>query len=109
MRMNARSYTLVNYGYALIKVIVGFLPCSLVFGTLCLVPLWICLLLPFSVAGMKLAVAGFNLWDYERRGNAFNENKLGKLGLGASPRCCWPWPMACRRLESPCRYRLPQP
>ena len=82
MRMNARSYTLVNYGYALIKVIVGFLPCSLAFGTLCLVPLWICLLLPFSVAGMKLAVAGFNLWDYERRGNAFNENKLGKLGWG---------------------------
>ena len=29
LRMNARSYTLVNYGYALGKVVVGFLPCLL--------------------------------------------------------------------------------
>ena len=29
-------------------------------------------------------MAGFNLWDYERRGNAFNENKLGKLGWGVA-------------------------
>ena len=46
MRMNARSYTLVNYGYALLKVLVGFLPFTLLFGLDRGVPLWLCLLLP---------------------------------------------------------------
>ena len=32
LRMNARSYTLVNYGYALGKVVVGFLPFTILFG-----------------------------------------------------------------------------
>ena len=32
LRMNARSYTLANYGYALLKVVVGFLPFTILFG-----------------------------------------------------------------------------
>ena len=32
LRMNARSYTLSNYGYALGKVVVGFLPFTILFG-----------------------------------------------------------------------------
>lgn len=83
MRMDARSFTLVNYGYALVKVIVGFLPFCLISAVLCSFPLWLGALLPLSVAGMKLAAAGITLRDYECRGNAFNENKLGKLGWGA--------------------------
>lgn len=41
MRMNARSYTLVNYGCALLKTIVGFLPFTVLFGTSRDVPLWL--------------------------------------------------------------------
>ena len=78
MRMDARTYTLVNYYYAIAKVIVGFLPFAVYFGTGRGVPLWFCLLIPFSVAGLKLAFAAFSLWDYERRGLAYNENKLSK-------------------------------
>lgn len=78
MRMDARQYTLVNYGYAILKVIVGFLPFSLLFGLLRGVPLWICLLIPFSVAGAKIMRAAYSLWDYEKRGFAYNENKLSK-------------------------------
>ncbi len=78
MRMNAREYTLVNYGYALCKVLVGFLPFSIVFGLLCGVPLWFCLLLPFCVAGVKLAVSAHSLRDYEKSGYVYNENKLRK-------------------------------
>lgn len=78
MRMDARAYTLINYAYAIAKVVVGFLPFTLWFGLSKGVPLWICLLLPFSVAGWKLTVAAYNLWDYERRGFAYNENKLSK-------------------------------
>ena len=32
LRMNAREYTLVNYGYNILKVIIGFLPFSILFG-----------------------------------------------------------------------------
>lgn len=83
MRMDAREYTVVNYAYAILKVLLGFLPFTLLFGRMLALPLWICFLLPFSVAGCKLAVAAFSLWDYERRGCGYNENKLGKfLWLG---------------------------
>lgn len=78
MRMNAREYTLVNYGYAILKVIVGFLPFSIWFGLSRGIPLWFCLLIPFSVAGVKMAVAASSLWDYEKRGLVYNENKLRK-------------------------------
>lgn len=78
LRMNAREYTLVNYGYNILKVIIGFLPFSIIFGMLRDVPLWFCILIPFSVAGIKLAVAAYSLWDYERSGFVYNENKLKK-------------------------------
>ena len=78
MRMDARKYTLVNYIYAILKVIVGFLPFSLCFGLDKGIPLWLCLLIPFSVAGVKMAVAAFELWDYKKRGLVYNENKLRK-------------------------------
>lgn len=78
MRMNAREYTLVNYIYAILKVIVGFLPFSIWFGLEKGVPLWLCILIPFSVAGVKMAVAASSLWDYEKRGLVYNENKLQK-------------------------------
>ena len=78
MRMNAREYTLVNYFYALLKVILGFLPFSVWFGLEKGLPLWLCLLVPFSVAGVKMAVAALSLWDYEKHGMVYNENKLRK-------------------------------
>ena len=83
MRMDAQAYTRVNYGYAMIKVIVGTLPWSIVFGRVMGLALWLCLLLPFSVAGWKMAVAASSLWDYERRGLVYNENQLGKWLWGA--------------------------
>ncbi len=78
MRMDARDYTIVNYAYAILKVIVGFLPFTLWFGILGEVPFWLCFVLPFSIAGCKLCVTAYSLWDYERRGHAYNENKINK-------------------------------
>lgn len=79
LRMNARSYTLVHYGYALLKTVVGFLPFTLLLGLERGVPLWLCLLLPFCVAGAKLSVAAYSLRDYEKKGSVHKENKLQKL------------------------------
>ena len=72
MRMNAREYTLVNYGYTILKVILGFLPFSIYFGTLQGIPFWFCLLIPFSIAGVKLAVSAFSF------GFVYKEGKIRK-------------------------------
>ena len=79
MRMDAKDYTLVNYGYAILKVLAGFLPFCILLGTAAGVPLWICLLIPFFVAGLKMTVAAFSLWDYEKHGTIRNENGLDRL------------------------------
>lgn len=78
MRMSARDYTLVNYFYTIIKVIIGFFPFSIWFGLNKGIPLWLCVIIPFSVAGMKMIVAASSLWDYEKRGFVYNENKIRK-------------------------------
>ena len=82
MRMDAREYTLVNYLYAILKVVIGFLPFGLLFGMDRGLPLWFCLLLPLCIVGMKLFVAATSLWDYEKRGFGYNENKLSKYVWG---------------------------
>lgn len=79
LRMNARDYTLVNYTYAIGKVIIGFFAFGWLFGALSGVPLWICFLIPLFVAGCKLFVAARCLRDYEKTGKAANENVLGKF------------------------------
>ncbi len=82
LKMDAREYTLVNYCYSILKVVIGFLPVTILFGTGRGVPLWFCLLLPFCIAGMKLSAAAVSLWDYERRGFGYNESKLSKYAWG---------------------------
>ncbi len=80
MGMDARAYTLVNYGYAILKTFVGFLPFSILFGRLQGIHPLICLLIPFFVSGLKLAAAARSLMYYEKTGQALSENNLGKLG-----------------------------
>lgn len=79
LRMNARDYTLTNYGYALAKVVVGFLPLTILFGLTRGVPLWLCLMIPFCVVGVKVTVAADSLRDYEKRGYVRSENNLQKI------------------------------
>ena len=78
LRMNARSYTLANYGYALLKIVVGFLPLTILFGVDRGVPLWLCLLIPFCIAGIKLTISAYSLRNYEKTGRYHNENELQK-------------------------------
>lgn len=78
MRMDAREYVLTDYGYAMLKVVVGFFPLSALFGLGWGVPFWFCLLIPFAVVGFKLTAAACSLLDYKRTGNVRNENRLGK-------------------------------
>lgn len=79
LRMDARQYTLVNYGYAMLKVVAGFLPAAVIIGLAQDIPIWICLLVPFFVAGLKLISAAISLTIYEKTGRTTNENGPGKL------------------------------
>ena len=74
MRMSAREYTLSNYFYFLLKMIVGFLPFTLLFGLLSEVPIVICLVMPLFVISVKLMFTALALHDYARTGRARNEN-----------------------------------
>ncbi len=78
MRMNARKYTLVNFGYVLLKTIIGFLPMCIFFGLQRGVPLWFCLVLPLCVAGAKIAASAGPLREYEKNGCRYQENKIRK-------------------------------
>uniref|UniRef100_UPI004056006D hypothetical protein n=1 Tax=Acetatifactor sp. TaxID=1872090 RepID=UPI004056006D len=78
MRMNSREYTLANYFYAIGKLIVGLGAAVFLFCRKLELPLWVLSLLPFFVAGLKMSVAAFSLWQYERSGEAANENILKK-------------------------------
>lgn len=77
--MDARSYTLINYFYVILKVLAGFTLCSFVFGLPAGLSIWQCILVPLFVAGAKITVAAYELWKYEKTGNPNNENKLGVL------------------------------
>ena len=74
MRMDAREYALSNYLYFLLKTVIGFLPCSLVFGIIEGIPLWVCFVIPFFIVSVKCVFTAWGLKDYERKKKARNEN-----------------------------------
>ncbi len=76
LRMDAREYALVTYGYEMIKVLVGYLIFGMIFGRMCALLAWQCILLSFSAAGIKLTVVAWSLREYERTGIAVSENKV---------------------------------
>ena len=75
MRMDAKKYSLSNYFYAIIKVFIGFLPFTILFGLLSDVPLWLCFILPLFIASTKIIVSAYSLSLYEKKGIIINENK----------------------------------
>ena len=66
--MDARQYILVNYGYQLVKLAVGYVIFGLLFGMLAGVPVWICLLMPLYAAGAKCTVIALSLRHFQRTG-----------------------------------------
>ena len=80
MRMDAREYTLSNYGYSILKVIVGFLPFTVWAGRTRQVPIMLCILIPFFIAGAKMTVAWIALKRYQDTGRCTNENLPDRTG-----------------------------
>lgn len=73
MNMDARKYTLSNYIYSMIRVFVGFLPFTLLFGLLCKLPLWVSFLLPLYVVMIKLITVVFEIRKFEKKKKVKNK------------------------------------
>ena len=74
MNMDARKYGLSNYYYQLLKLVIGFLPFTILFGMITKTPLCIQLALPFFVVAIKLIVMNYSLYDFNKNQKAKNEN-----------------------------------
>ncbi len=84
LRMNVKSYTLIQFGWEMFKTALGFLPLSLFFGWSNGVSLWFCLLFPFCVVGGKLFAAAKDLRAFERRGCVIMEHPWLQWGSAAA-------------------------
>lgn len=80
LRMDAKGYALVNYGYEQIKLLIGFFIFGVVLGFIADIPFIVCLMIPFFVSGSKATVAAFYLRKYDRTGRAENESLFGVKG-----------------------------
>ena len=75
IRINAKEYTKTNYLYSILKVIIGFMPFTIVFGLIANVNIFICILIPFYIASAKIIVGAYSLLEYEKKKIIINENK----------------------------------
>ena len=88
MRMDAREYTLSNYLYFLLKMLVGFLPFALLFGLLAGVNPFVCLLVPLVVCGAKLIISAIVLFDCRDGEKVRNENLPTTVVWAGVGLCC---------------------
>ena len=79
MNMNAREYGLSNYYYQLIKLVIGFLPFTIIFGMIAGAPLWVQILLPFYILAVKLIVMNYCLYKFKNTNKATSENLPTKI------------------------------
>ena len=82
MDIDARKYGLSNYYYQLIKLVVGFLPFTILFGMVSGVPLWIQIALPFFALAIKLIVMNYSIYHFKKTNKASNENIPTKFVWG---------------------------
>ncbi len=75
--INAKEYTLVNYFFAILKLLLGFGLFGVLFGLGAGLSVWECILIPLFVASVKLVYAAAELREYERTQKVTSENKLG--------------------------------
>ncbi len=82
MNINAREYGLSNYYCQLLKVIIGFLPFTILFGMMVGIPLWIQIALPFFIVAIKLIVMNYSIYNFRKNNKVANENLPTKLVWG---------------------------
>lgn len=76
MKFDAKEYTLSNYYYFLLKILIGFLPLTVIFGLINNVDFTVCLLLPMFVVCVKTIVSASILYidNKKKKKKTRNEN-----------------------------------
>ncbi|MBQ8315130.1 MAG: hypothetical protein IJ427_08035 [Lachnospiraceae bacterium] len=75
--IDAKGYTLVNYFYEIVRLLLGFSVFGIIFGRSAGLNMWECILIPLFVAGVKLIYAAAELRLYEMNKKVTSENSLG--------------------------------
>ena len=85
LQMDARRYVVTDYGYYLLKLVLGFAIAALLLGWLALdMPLWLCLLIPLFVAAGKLTASGLTLLRWKRKGTLVSSEKINTVKLAVT-------------------------
>ena len=79
LNMDARKYGLSNYYYQLLKLVIGFLPFTIIFGLIVGLPIWVQILMPFFAVFIKLIVMNYSLYKFNKTNKVSNENLPTKL------------------------------
>ena len=79
LNMDARRYTLANYAFNMLRLMLGFTLAALMFGLAMGLNVWECLLVPFFVAGTKMTFAALELRKYEKKGSVKGDGKTAFL------------------------------
>ncbi len=75
MNMDANTYAITNYFYSILKLIIGLMPFTIIFGLKLNVPLLICISMPLFVPMIKIIVIGiFSIPDFKKKRVVKNEN-----------------------------------
>lgn len=75
MRINVSKYVISNYLYFLMKMFIGFLTFSLIFGMLSGLGILTCLAVPVLLVSVKLSYSAISLVIYRKKQKIKNDNK----------------------------------
>ena len=67
LKMNAKEFTIADFLYSLVKVVLGTVPFTVLFGLGYGVPLWFSILIPFCVATGKFIYAFYIIAVYKKK------------------------------------------
>lgn len=75
MKMDANSFALTDYFYSMLKLVIGLMPFTIIFGLILNVPLLICISMPLFVALIKIIIIGiFSIPDFKKNKVVNSEN-----------------------------------
>lgn len=79
MKIDAKTFAITNYFYSMLKLIIGLMPFTIIFGLILKVPLLICITMPFFVSLIKVIVIGlFSIPNFKKNKVVNNENLPSK-------------------------------
>lgn len=88
MKMDATKYTVTNYLYELLKIVIGFLGFLIYANIVFDFPLYLCLLAPLALCGAKIISGCYSLYQYKAKGKIRNENSPVKA-VWTTIGICW--------------------